>query len=458
MEFRSFWCICLLGLIGCKTREYSSPNMENYIPEDSSYRHQFTDQNLSSIPTFQSFVQDDILLSLLQQAFEENTDWKVVLARLELAYVDADFRNSASLPSGEIGLKYVEGKQKNRMTDFQEEKIPNWKSNGLLSWELDLWGKWEQVRESNKHEILSANHDTLASKISLIHEIAEVWFELRYLEEDLLLIRESLASYESSYQLYLNRLAVGLEDNASITRQGTEKDRILLEKNQTLRRLDLTKVKLGRLLGSPLSQISSEIPLLTKQEIPSLPTTLPSWVLRNRPDFQAAEFRLVSHFHIEKGTQLDLYPSIGLNLSGGGMSNSLSEPFALWEAKLGPFLNIPFLSPTRKQKIRLEKAHFKILESEWKAMIVRGVEEIQAALIAFTMIKEELMLSNKITEQSGMILEVTRQKLQQGIVSQLQLLEDEKLFLKAGRKTLEIRLEFFKAAFGLSKSLGLSTQ
>ena len=450
--------ISIILFTGCKTREYSLPKLENHIPDNSSYTYNFTDQNFTGLPTIQSFIEDDFLISLLNEAFAENPDWKIALTRLELAYAEAGYRISYSRPFGEIGLEFIEGEQKNRITNFQKEKIPNWKVNGLLSWELDLLGKWKHIEESNKYEILSANQEMQASKISLIHEIAQAWFEIRYLQEDLLILQKSLDNHSIYCELYVERQKVGLEENATIIKQFAEKNQVLLEKNQRLRKLDLTKLRLKRLLGSPLGEISSEITLLSEQKIPTLPKVIPSWVLRNRPDLQAAESRLVSHFHLEKSAVLNLYPSFGLNLSGTGMSNSISKPFKLWSAQLGPLLKIPFLSPTRRQKIEIERVHLKIIESEWKAMITKGVEEIEAAFVSFKLVKDELKLSEEITQQSKRILQTTRKKLTQGIVSQIQLLEDERRFLNSGRMTLLTRLEFFKAAIGLSKCLGLSTE
>ena len=187
--------ISIILFTGCKTREYSLPKLENHIPDNSSYTYNFTDQNFTGLPTIQSFIEDDFLISLLNEAFAENPDWKIALTRLELAYAEAGYRISYSRPFGEIELEFIEGEQKNRITDFQKEKIPNWKVNGLLSWELDLLGKWKHIEESNKYEILSANQEMQASKISLIHEIAQAWFEIRYLQEDLLILQKSLDNH-----------------------------------------------------------------------------------------------------------------------------------------------------------------------------------------------------------------------------------------------------------------------
>ena len=49
-----------------------------------------------------------------------------------------------------------------------------------------------------------------------------------------------------------------------------------------------------------------------------------------------------------------------------------------------------------------------------------------------------------------------KEKFQAGLVSELQLLEDERQFLKTNIREIESRLQIFQFALNLSKSLGLS--
>jgi outer membrane protein TolC len=60
-----------------------------------------------------------------------------------------------------------------------------------------------------------------------------------------------------------------------------------------------------------------------------------------------------------------------------------------------------------------------------------------------------------MVNQANAVLAVTREKLESGIVSQLELLEDERRLFRAERKALTIKLEEYEAALDLSKSLGL---
>ena len=66
----------------------------------------------------------------------------------------------------------------------------------------------------------------------------------------------------------------------------------------------------------------------------------------------------------------------------------------------------------------------------------------------------ELSLAKK-TSKEAKILSITKSKLDAGIVSQLELIEDERQFLETNRKAVVSRLQVFQFALDLTKALGL---
>jgi outer membrane protein TolC len=208
-------------------------------------------------------------------------------------------------------------------------------------------------------------------------------------------------------------------------------------------------------LGRPLQAAKLKITPLSFAPSPIFPSILPTVALSQRPDIRAAESRLRSSLFLEKSSQLNLFPSLGLKLSGISMSSSLSNPWKSWEAQAGPFVDIPIWSPRRKHQVRVSKVKVELMEAEWKALIIRAVEEVERSTIAFSTISEQLELAKDMVNQANALLAVTREKLESGIVSQLELLEDERRLFRAERKALTIKLEEYEAALDLSKSLGL---
>ena len=69
--------------------------------------------------------------------------------------------------------------------------------------------------------------------------------------------------------------------------------------------------------------------------------------------------------------------------------------------------------------------------------------------------KNELSIAERSSQETKDILEITQKRLIAGLVSELQLLEDERQFLSTSIKEVETRFLVFQFALNLSKSLGL---
>jgi|TARA_B100000959_G_scaffold282659_1_gene349598 NodT family efflux transporter outer membrane factor (OMF) lipoprotein len=450
--------VALATISGCVSKNPTIPDTQSVLPPDSAFSLAQPEGNQSRVPSFQSFFPEEELHPLLYTAVTQNADWKVHLAKIDLARAEAGYSTAGALPSAQTSLDWRRGQEKNRETSFLEEDLPEWKASGLVSWEFDLWGKWKAIRKSAVEKIHASKNMARAAEIALVHEVADAWYVLRFHQEDLRILEKSLDSQDSILRLYRQRFDAGLENNVTIARQETRRTELVLEQNRLSKNLRLSALHIQRLVGKPLTKTEQPTEILSQASIPEPPPTLPSKALGQRPDLRAAQARLRAELHLEKGARLNLFPSIGFKLTGLSMTNSLSDPSERWETAIGPFLDIPLWSPDRIRKTRVAKAKVELMEAEWKALIVRAVEEVEGAALSFAMTKKELDLAEKVVNQADRVLAVTKEKLATGLVSQLELLDDEKRLFEAERKALTVRLETFQAALALSKSLGCALE
>ena len=122
---------------------------------------------------------------------------------------------------------------------------------------------------------------------------------------------------------------------------------------------------------------------------------------------------------------------------------------------MGPVLKLPIWSPRKKVKVIVSKEETKLYKEEWKALINLAIEEIESSTKSFVMSLSELSLAKKTSKEAKKILSITKSKLDAGIVSQLELIEDERQFLETNRKAVVSRLQVFQFALDLTKALGL---
>jgi outer membrane protein TolC len=122
---------------------------------------------------------------------------------------------------------------------------------------------------------------------------------------------------------------------------------------------------------------------------------------------------------------------------------------------MGPVLKLPIWSPRKKVKVIVSKEETKLYKEEWKALINLAIEEIESSTRSFVMSLSELSLAEKTSKETKKILSITKSKLEVGMVSQLELIEDERQFLETNRRAVISRLQVFQFALDLTKALGL---
>ena len=110
-----------------------------------------------------------------------------------------------------------------------------------------------------------------ASKISFIHEIAEVWFLLAAKQEKLQILQTAISSQEKTLEFYQQRLNAGLDDNVTFMRQSVVLDQLKLERAKVLREQEVSKIKINSFDWKTNKRTLPEIPMLSQIDLPELP-------------------------------------------------------------------------------------------------------------------------------------------------------------------------------------------
>jgi multidrug efflux system outer membrane protein len=444
-------------LEGCAFREIKDIDNAMYLPENKSFTvYRDSNTSNSTIPSFKNLFPYEELESLIRTGLEKSPNWRAKLAKLELVKTSSGLSIAESKPSLSTKLGWTAGSEKTRESNFQKSDIPNLQSAALFNWELDLWGKWKMIKESSIMHIEEATYLNNASRISFIHDIAEVWFLLAAQQEQLQILQTAISSQEKTIRFYQQRLDAGLDDNITYMRQSVVLDQLNLERAVVLREREVSKIKLSSLIGNPLEEALPKIPILSQIDLPELPEIFPTNALQERPDIKAKEAKLRESMFMEKSAEYDLFPSLGFQMSGISMTSNASEPFEQWKASFGPVFNFPIWSPKKKILLATAKAESELRKKEWKAIIFQAIEEIESSTRSFMMGNNEYGIAKKSSLATKSILDTSKEKFRAGLVSELQLLEDERQFLKTNIREIESRLQIFQFALNLSKSLGLS--
>ena len=442
---------------GCANKEFSVFLSENKYFQAQPEPQSKSDSNATELFTFKDLFPEPELHSLIETALAHSPFWHVQLSRLEIAKAKAGLSLTDSQPELQGAVAWQPGKEKSRETNNRTEKLAQFKSRVAFGWELDLWGKWKTLREAEMKSVSAENHLILAAQLELIYEISKVWHEMKFLKENTQLVHDQIRKHHEIHTLHLHRYHAGLEDNSSIIEMEISLKMLASEYNILLQNFEQAKITMITLLGSDDGKIP-EPPALSNTKLPSFPTLPRSSVLRNRPDILAGENKIRSQVSHLNATLLNLYPSIGIDLTGVGMSGDLSKPFTQWKLQGGPILDIPLWSPKRKLKVAEDKAKLRAAELDWKTLILRGIEEIEKAKIRHFYASEELALSQNITNQFKDLAEIAGQKFEAGLTSKMDFLKMKIRWTAQKRTMLQKRYDLWVSVLDLGKSLGFGWQ
>ncbi len=447
-----------LLMTGCVSLEHSGlkefPQAD--FPENELFSLKSAEDNRSSKFSYQDVFPDPQLHSLIEKALEQNPDFQLQSAEIELVEAQSGFELAGSAPSLSGSLQFLTGKEKTRETDFKKRTLPKGNASISLGWEFDLWGKWKARRMESLHEIKAAHHLQHAARLALIYKVSELWITLKYLQEDLGLVEKQLAQHHEIHVLHLSKFHAGLDANSSLIEMETELKLLAVEHNQIQRRINTIHIRLQSALGSPLLKNSFGGLPLSESAFPLVPDILPAEALRERPDVLAGEAEVLAQFHHAQASVLDLYPSLGIKLSGVGMTGDLSKPFSQWIAHGGPFVHLPIWDPKRTGRSSTEKVRLKKLDFVWKGVILNAIEEIEVATILNQSTMNDYRVSENLVKEFEKLALLSESKYSAGLISKIELLHDKLRLTQKERSHLENRFFLWSSFFQICQALGVN--
>ncbi len=445
-----WWVLASIGCVGPRPKQ-SFPEVKT--PDAWSVNWAGVTNSLDG-PWWERFKDAELNL-LITGALDSNANLAVLAERVELARSEGRLSTAGSRPRVSAGTGLRAGRRRTRVTDFDTKSLKPMTASSSMNWEMDWLGKWRARHTAAQERMRATKADLNAGRLLLAAEIANAWFSIRRYNEDQAIIEDSIKHQNAILTIYRDRLQAGLIDAAVIERQETEIVNLQRELIQVRMLGETDTRRLDRLRGLPTGGSRYSTALLRSGTIiPSLPAKLPTDILRQRPDLAAAEARLRSAFALERAAYLNLYPSLNLHLSGLTMTGSVTDPFQSWMAEIGPQLEIPIWDPKRIEQLGSEHARARVVAAEYRALALRAFEEVETAAIQFNRRREQLRLAEEIVRKAGKVREFTTDKLNAGLVTQLEVLEDERRILTARRQALTLHTELLADVVSIFRALG----
>ncbi|HEV2393191.1 MAG TPA: efflux transporter outer membrane subunit [Verrucomicrobiae bacterium] len=379
-----------LGLSGCaigpnyKRPAIAAPAQFRGAPETNSAN------SLADLPWWGVF-KDQTLTNLVQIALTNNYDLRLAVSRVEQSRALAMEARAQFLP--QIGY---DGEAARGRNSFLGSPFPMGVVSGAAlpkesflalfnaSWEVDLWGRIRRLNESARAQYFASEEARRGVALSLISQVAQAYFELLELDEQLGIARRATNSFGETLEVFSNRLGAGAASELETWRAEAALATATAAAPELERQIALKEDQISILLGRNPGPIPRNKTLLQQAMPPEVPAGLPSELLERRPDLRQAE-QLARSANAQVGVALgDFLPKIGLTALYGGVSMDLSaitSPGAnLWS--IGANVTGPLFQGGRLYgQYRQSEAAWEQAKLQYQQTALNALREVVDALI-----------------------------------------------------------------------------
>lgn len=260
--------------------------------------------------------QDPVLQRLVAEALANNRDLKMAAQRVLAAQGQLQSTRSALFPqigaTGGVGQQRREGSALNLANAMAG-----------ITWEIDLFGRIRRATEAATADVRSLEADRESIQQVLVTQVASAYFQLRELDQELLILRDSLQTRQASVRLVTARMTGGVGTSVDVDQATSLVHQADVSISDVERGIEQTENLISYLLARQPGNVERGSALVAQVQSAAVPSGLPSSLLERRPDLRSAEQRLVSANARIGVAKAAFFPAITLTASGGYQSVSL---------------------------------------------------------------------------------------------------------------------------------------
>ncbi len=401
------------------------------------------------------FYRDPVLTNLIATALEENRDLAIASARIEQALGSYRAQRASLFPSVNGSGAWTRARSGlTQMTGNQFELV------GLLSYEVDIWGRLRRLSESARAQLLATEEARKTIYLTLIANVATTYFKLLALDEQTAIARRTYASRTNSLELTRIKFddGNGVVSELDVRQAETQVHTAQATLAELERAVVVAENALSFLLGRNPGPIPRGAALADQVRPAEIPAGLPSQLLLRRPDVLAAEQQLVAA-HADIGAARAAYfPTLSLTAALGLQSRELNDLFDVGTAKawsFAPQVAGPIFNAGRiRAGVQVAEAVRREALAAYQQAIQNAFREVEDALISVAKLREQLAAEEASLLAERRRLELSRDRYENGVSSYFEVLDAERSLFNAELGCVQTRNDLLTACAQVYKALG----
>ena len=437
-KFKLLTLSAIFVLAGCSLApDYQRPALP--VPQQFS----LSQNSLVSAPGeyqdtgWRTFFVDDQVKALIGEALINNRDLRMATLKVQEARAQYGVTDADRYPQITVGSSGTySGKLKgDSSTDRQFEAGLN------LSFDLDFFGRLKNMSEVERQNFFASEEARRAVHILLISNVSQSYFNQRLAYAQLQVAEETLQNYQRSYAFVEKQLVTGSTNVLALEQARgvieSTRSEIAKRKGELAQANNALQLLLGTYGKLPDDQARSrgDIKPVT------LPPSLSSQILLQRPDIMEAEHGLLAANANIGAARAAFFPSITLTSSVSSSSSDLSNLFnassGMWN--FVPKIDIPIFNAGRNQS-NLDLAEIRQQQSvvNYEQKIQNAFKEVADALVLRQSIADQISGQQRYLDSLQITLQRARALYQNGAVSYIEVLDAERSLFATRQSLLDL--------------------
>lgn len=394
---------------------------------------------------------DPRLSELVDEAVSRNADIAIATARVREARAQQDLARSALLPTLDAGIGATDSRSVNPFGRPVEQRAAQ--PQLQAAWEIDLFGRLSDQVSAARSGWLASQAARDAARLSVASATANAYIALLALDDRLALAQRTAEVRKGSRDLIARRVRVGYSPKLELEQAEVDYQSALLlvpALEQAKARQENALSVLAGMIPGPVTRSDG----LASLNRPPLPDTLPSELLRRRPDVVQAEYQLAASDSNLAAARKRFLPQVRLSAStGAAFSTLLSAPVGLWSVG-GSVLAPLFEGGRLRAGAEVAGAQRDAAAFAYRKAALTAFREVNDALAAVDALDRQVRIQ---TQQRDALAEANRlatNRYREGYSPLLEQLDTQRGLLSAELALIQSRADALSARVALYQGLG----
>lgn len=419
--------VAALLMGGCKIgRQYTRPQIDLPSTLDST---SVDTVSIGDYPWEQLYT-DTILQQLIQKTLDNNKDMLIAAAKVkELAAMKRiDYANLFP----QVGLKFYAEQEGEDHGGGHYKSDDQYDIKLGVTWEIDLWGNLRWAKDKSMAEFMGSIENQRALKMSLVAQVAQSYFELVALDNELSIVKKTVDARRESLHLARIRYEGGLTSETAFRQAQVELARTATLVPDLEKKITLKQNEIAFFAGEYPHDIKRTVLPEDVIHAASLPVGLPSSLLERRPDVRQAEQAVIAANAAVGIAYTNMFPKLTLTASHGSENDELSHLFKSPHYLLaGTILQPIFAMGKNRAMLKAKKAACEQAAYAYEKVVLNAFKDAYNAIAEYNKVKEIYETRLRLEQSSKITLDLAQLQYINGVIGYMDLLDAQRGYLDA---------------------------